>query len=328
MSPRALGLGPWAVLGSLALAAVTLTAAPAQAQETHLLIVAGVSGDEAHAKQFHGWASSVVDGAKKQGVPDANVTYLAERVELDPERIDGRSARDVVSKTLTDLAARTKPNDEVFVLLIGHGSFDGKTAAFNLPGPDLTAQDYAALLGKFGTQRIVFVNTASSSGAFVEPLRGPGRTIVAATRTGGERNETRFPAPFVEALSTEGADRDRNGRTSVFEAFEFAKQKVAASYEQGGHILTEHATLDDGSEGKLASTQFLAPPRSRSAEMATASPELKAALAERDALERQVEDLRLKKDSLASDAYEKELERLLTELALKTRAVRELEAKK
>ena len=305
-----------------------MTAAPARAQETHLVIVAGVSGDEAHAKQFHGWASSVVDGAKKHGVPDPNVTYLAERVELDPERIDGRSARDVVSKTLTDLAARTKPNDEVFVLLIGHGSFDGKTAAFNLPGPDLTAQDYAALLGKFGSQRIVFVNTASSSGAFVEPLRGPGRTIVAATRTGGERNETRFPGPFVEALSTEGADRDRNGRTSVFEAFEFAKQKVAASYEQGGHILTEHATLDDGSEGKLASTQFLAPPRSRSAEMANASPELKAALAERDALERKVEDLRLKKDSLASEAYEQELERLLTELALKTRAVRELEAKK
>ena len=114
----------------------------------------------------------------------------------------------------------------------------------------------------------------------------------------------------------------------MFEAFEYAKQKVAASYEQGGHILTEHATLDDGAEGKLASTQFLAPPRSRSAEMANASPELQGALAERDALERQVEDLRLKKDALASDAYEQELERLLTELALKTRAVRELEAKK
>ncbi len=269
-----------------------------------------------------------MDGAKKHGLPDANITYLAERTELDPARIDGRSTRDVVSKTLTDLSARTKPNDEIFVLLLGHGSFDGKTAAFNLPGPDLTAQDYAGLLGKFGAQRIVFVNTASSSGAFVEALRGPGRTIIAATRTGGERNETRFPGPFVEALEVEIADRDRNGRTSVFEAFEYAKQKVAASYEQGGHILTEHATIDDGAEGKLASTQFLAPPRSRSAEMANASPELKAAVAERDAVERQVEDLRLKKNALASDAYEQELERLLTELALKTRAVRELEAKK
>ncbi len=334
MSPWALGLGPWAVLGPwcvlgpLALALTLTTAAPAAAQETHLLVIAGVSGDEAHAKQFHGWASSVVDGAKRQGVPEANISYLAERPELDPSRIDGRSAKDVVSKTLTDLAARTAPNDEIFVLLIGHGSFDGKTAAFNLPGPDLTAQDYAGLLAKFGAQRLVFVNTASSSGAFVEALRGPGRTIVAATRTGGERNETRFPGPFVEALEGETSDRDRNGRVSVFEAFVYAKQKVAASYEQGGHILTEHATIDDGAEGKLASTQFLAPPRSRSAEMASASPELKAAVAARDGLERQVEDLRLQKDALASERYEQELERLLTELALKTRAVRELEAKK
>jgi hypothetical protein len=308
--------------------ALTLTAAPVAAQDTHLLVIAGVSGDEAHAKQFHGWASAVVDGAAKRGLPAANITYLAERTELDPARIDGRSSRDVVSKTLTDLAAGTKPNDEIFVLLIGHGSFDGKTAAFNLPGPDLTAQDYAALLAKFGAQRIVFANTASSSGAFVDVLKGPGRTIVAATRTGGERNETRFPGPFVEALESDLADRDRNGRTSVFEAFEYAKQKVAASYEQGGHILTEHATIDDGAEGKLASTQFLAPPRSRSAEMANASPELKAAVAARDAVERQVEELRLKKDALASEAYEQELERLLTDLALKTRAVRELEAKK
>jgi hypothetical protein len=62
--------------------------------------------------------------------------------------------------------------------------------------------------------------------------------------------------------------------------------------------------------------------------MANASPELKAAVAARDAVERQVEELRLKKDALASEAYEQELERLLTDLALKTRAVRELEAKK
>jgi hypothetical protein len=151
---------------------------------------------------------------------------------------------------------------------------------------------------------------------------------VTATRTGGERNETRFPGYFVEALTTVDSDRDRNGRVSIFEAFEYARQKVATSYEQGGHILTEHATLDDGSDGKLAATQFLAPPRSRSAAMAGASPELKALVSERDALERQVEDLRLKKDVMEAATYERELERLLTELALKTRAVRDLEARK
>jgi Peptidase C13 family len=301
---------------------------PAAAQDTHLIVITGVGGDEAHSTQFHKWASAVVDGVKKRGLPDANVIYLSERPDQDTARIRGRSSRDEVSKTLIGVGARANANDEIFILLIGHGSFDGKTAAFNLPGPDLTAEDYAGLLSKMKAQRIVFVNTASSSGAFLQPLKGPGRTIVAATRTGGERNETRFPGFFVEALETEEADRDRNGRVSVFEAFEFARQKVATSYEQGGHILTEHATLDDGAEGKLASTQFLAPPRSRSVEMAGASPELKGLVAEREAIERKVEDLRLRKDAMDAASYEKQLEQLLTELALKTRAIRDLEAKK
>ena len=73
-------------------------------------------------------------------------------------------------------------------------------------------------------------------GAFVS-LAGPGRIIVTATKTGGERNETRFPAFFVEAFGDEAADRDRNGRVSALEAFDYAP-RVVASYEQGGHILT------------------------------------------------------------------------------------------
>ena len=63
---------------------------------------------------------------------------------------------------LADLAAAARANDEIFVLLIGHCSFDGKTAAFNLPGPDLTADDYAKLLQRFPTQKIVFDGAGSS----------------------------------------------------------------------------------------------------------------------------------------------------------------------
>ncbi|MFL5335147.1 MAG: C13 family peptidase [Geminicoccaceae bacterium] len=113
-----------------------------------------------------------------------------------------------MTKAITDIAARCRPNDEVFILLIGHGSFDGKQAAFNLPGPDLTAGDFAELLSKLASQRVVFVNTASSSGPFVDALKGPGRTIVTATKTGGERNEPRFPAFFVEAFQHQVALAD------------------------------------------------------------------------------------------------------------------------
>lgn len=301
---------------------------PAAAQDTHVLVIAGVGGSEEHSAKFTKWAGQVVDAARKRGVADANIVYLGERTDLDAGRMKGRSTRDAVVKAFSDTAARARANDEVFILLIGHGSFDGRVAAFNLPGPDLTADEYRPLLEKLRLQRVAFINTASSSGAFLEPLAGPGRTIVTATRTGGERNEPRFAEFFVEAFTGEGADQDRNGRVSVQEAFDFAKQRVTAAYEQAGNLLSEHAALNDGAEGKLAALQFLAPPRSRSVDMANASPALRALVEQRDALEREVAELKLRKDALDPARYDEQLEKLLTDLAVTTRQIRDLEAKK
>lgn len=309
------------------LLALLLLATPAFAQDTHLLVIAGVGGDEEHVKEFNKYALTIMDAARKHGMADANITYLGENPEQSGGRMKARATRENVTKAFGDLAARAKAIDEVFIVLIGHGSFDGRLAAFNLPGPDLTADDYAMLLKKFPTQKIAFVNTASSSGAFVQALAGPARTIVAATRTGGERNETRFAQYFVEAFDADGADRDRNGRVSVQEAFDYAAQKVKAAYEQEGHIMTEHATLDDSNQGRLAATQFLAPERSRTAAAQAADPALRALLEQRDALERQVAELRLRKDSMDATQYDEQLEKLLTDLALKTRAIRDFEQK-
>ena len=44
------------------------------------------------------------------------------------------------------LAKETKADDLVFVMLIGHGSGDAAAAKFNLVGPDLTAEEWGALL--------------------------------------------------------------------------------------------------------------------------------------------------------------------------------------
>ncbi len=303
------------------------TPSQASAQDVHLLVITGVGGDAEHTTQFQKWAGATLDAAKKRGVLDANVQWLGEAPETEP-RIKARSSKDNVTKAFTDLATRARANDEIFVVLFGHGSFDGKMGAFNLPGPDLTAGDYATLLSRFPTQKIVFVNTASSSGAFLQPLAGPARTIVTATRTGGERNETRFAEFFVQALDAEEADRDRNGRASVQEAFDFAVAKTKAAYEQGGHILTEHAALDDSSQGKLAAAQYFAPERSRTAAAQNMDPALRALLERREALERQVNDLRLKKDAMDQAAYDAQLETLVTELAVTSRQIREREGRR
>jgi hypothetical protein len=215
-------------------------------------------------------------------------------------------------------------------VLFGHGSFDGRQAAFNLPGPDLTAADYARLLGALKSQRIVFVNTSSASGAFLAPLAGPGRTIVTATKTGGERNETRFPAFFVEALTSDAADRNRDGRVSIQEAFDYASAKVKESYEKQGLLMTEHAALEDGSGGALAATLGLSSDRGRAASEVAGidDPQVRALVEERQRIEQQVAALKLRKDRMEPAQYDAELETLLTSLALKTRAIKELEGRK
>jgi len=290
----------------------------AAAQQTHMLVITGVAGDEEHAKKFNQWATTFIETAKsKEGVPADNIVYLSDRA----------ATKAGVEKAFADIATRAKANDEVFVLLIGHGSFDGTTAAFNLMGPDLTADDYGRLLAKFTAQRVVFVNTSSASGAFLKPLAGPGRVIVTATKTGGERNDTDFPEFFVAAFGDASADRDRNGHVSIGEAFEYAKTKVTQAFQQKGLLLTEHATLEDGGEGRLASTIFLAQSGS-TLQVDTSDPAMRALVDERDAIDRRVADLRTHKASMPDAQYEAEMEKLLTELAVKTREIRELQARK
>lgn len=299
---------------------VLAVAARASAQQTHLLVITGVPGDDEHAQKFQKWAAAFIDAAKKKdAVPAANITSLAER----------QATRESVDKACADIAARAKPDDAVVVLLIGHGSFDGRVGAFNLPGPDLTGPDWAKLLDRFPSQHVAFVNTSSASGAFLVAVAKPGRVVVTATKTGGEKNETLFPEYFVAAFTDEAADRDHNGHVSVLEAFEHAKSKVTQAYQQKGLILTEHAAMDDGSEGRLAATIFLGIGRSDTALTVDMNdPAVRALVEQRDALDRQIAALKLKKPEMDPAQYDAEMETLLTDLALKTKALRDRQTKK
>ena len=301
----------------------------ASAQETHLIVVTGVEADAQDGVQFHKWAAALVDAAaQKAGVAGANIVYLADKPDVDRGRMRGRSTREGVSQAIADVAGRAQPRDQVFIVLLGHGSFNGRDASFNLPGPDLKAADYAKLLERLGSQRVVFVNTTGSSGGFLAPLAGPGRTIVAATKTGGERLDPLFPEYFVEALSSEAADKNRDGRVSVLEAFEYAKTKVAQVFQQRGTIVTEHAALEDGSNGALADAMFLESPRARAAAFASVTDPARRALFERrQTLEDQIAELKAGKARMDPGQYEAALEKLVTDLALTSKAIQQIEKK-
>ncbi len=314
-------------------------AAPAAAQNVHLMVIVGLAGDPEHAELFQRWASTLVDGATgRLGIPRDHVVYLSDQPEKDAKRTTGKSTQQEIQRAFGAIAKSAKEDDVVFVVLIGHGTFDGKVAKFNLPGPDMTPADFAPLLKSVPSRHVVFVDTASSSGPFLEELAGPGRTIVTATRTGAERFATLFGGYFVDALFSDSADADKNRRISVLEAFEAAKLGVARAYEQEGIMLTEHPLLDDSGDGKgvaepkpdgkvgrVAAVLSLGTPQS--AEAMPADPKMRALYDERRDLERRVEGLKLMKGGMEPARYASELEKLLTELAVKSKQIRDLEGK-
>ncbi len=322
-----------------AAALVLALAVPARAQQaSHLLVVVGLGGDLENADRFHQWAVTLVDAARNRyGLPAESVIYLGEDPARDPARIGGRSTRENIAAAVDRIAARARPGDRVFIVLIGHGASATGGARFNLPGPDLTAAEYGKLLDRLSAQSVVFVNTASASGGFVAALSGKNRTIIAATKTDSEKNQTRFGEYFVAAFAAAeaDADTDKDGRVSVLEAFLWARARTVDSYNRDGQLLTEHAVLDDNGDGKgsdapgqpggdgaLARTIFLSAPDARpSADQA--DPELRALIAQRDAIEAQVAALKASKDKMDPEKYEQDLERLLIELARVNRAVRE-----
>jgi hypothetical protein len=308
-----------------------------------LLVVVGLAGDPEHAKTFQKWGATLAEASARLGVPSERLAYLVDKPE-DPKNVTGPATRDEVTKAIEKFAKEAGPEDVVFVTLIGHGTYANGSAKFNLSGPDMAAADFNALLKKLPTKQIVFVNTTSASGPFVEELSGPGRTIVTATRNGAEQYATVFGGYFVDALTSEAADADKNKRVSVLEAFNYAKTEVARAYERAGFLATEHALLDDNGDKEGSQTPGLAgkdgkiSPDGKVASVVSfgvagdaglpSDPKVRELYLERRDLERRIEAHRLLKEGMPADKYQAELERLATALALKNREIRTAEGNK
>jgi hypothetical protein len=307
-----------------------------------LLIVVGLAGDPEHGKTFHKWGTSLAEASERLGVPKERLVYLVDAPMEGDARVTGRATRDEISKAIDGFAKQAGAEDVVFVMLIGHGSYDGRDSKFNLPGPDMAAADFNLMFKRLPTKQIVLVNASSASGPFIDGLSAPGRTIVTATRSGAEQYTTLFGGFFVDALTSEAADADKNKRVSVLEAFNFAKTEVARAYEREGLLATEHALLDDDGdkEGSATPTNTGSDPKNRDGKVAAvlslgvagddglpSDPKLRALHVERRDLERRVESLRLLKESMDPAKYSAELEKLVTAIALKTREIRTAEGK-
>jgi hypothetical protein len=287
--------------------------------QTQLVIVSGLGGEAKYTQEFGQLSGALAKAASERaGLPDSAITWLGEAGSPKSPWYRGVSTRENLDGTFQRLSSGgTAP---VVVILIGHGSGEGPETRVSLPGPDMTAADFARALARFGTRPVAFLNLASASGDMLQLLAAPSRVVMTATKSAFERNESQFARFFVDALALDGADTDKDGRVSLLEAFKFAETETKRFYENESRLATEHAQIAD--EGMLAGRFFLS---SGAAGGGPASGRLAELYRERNALDEQIQALKARKASMAAAAYEAELEKLLLALAEKSREIRGLE---
>jgi hypothetical protein len=268
------------------------------AAELHVIAVEGLGGTEEYTQRFS------EEVAKLELAAESVTTAEHMRVFAGEE-----ATEENILAHFDALAAIVNADDRVVIYLIGHGSYDGYEYKFNLPGPDLTGEQLVELLDALPSNNQLLVNTSSASGATLDALTNETRVVITATRSGSERNATRFGSSFVAALEDPAADINKNNAISAQEAFDYAARQVTDYFEFRGQLATEHPQL----KGERAARFTLA--RLEVPEPAGDDPELGLLFEQRDQLDGRIEELQLRKDELTTDEYYTQLQQLLLELA-------------
>lgn len=289
------------------------------------------------ASALHGRAAVYyVTVAGLGGEPDYQQRFTAAAKDLDKifkatettghvYTLTGAQATAVQFKeTLAAVARDAKADDDFVLVLIGHGSFDGVEYKFNLVGPDVTAGEIASMCDRIQSRRQLVVATTSASGGAIQALERPGRAVIAATKSGTEKNATVFARYWVEALQDPAADTDKSDSISAMEAFTYASSKTAAFYDSQKRLATEHAVFDDvgrgepvrdASNGQGALMSSFTILRLGANQQAANDPAKRALLAKKEDLEQKIDTLKYQKAAMDPTDYKKQLTAALLELA-------------
>jgi hypothetical protein len=273
----------------LGLAAVGVPGAAAVAQDSggnkRALIVCGLPGDSEHRTLFAGavarLASAMTDRCGFAAV-DVWLRFgdeAASEERFGPIANRGPATRSALEQDVAELRRRLKPEDALWVLVLGHGHYDGRTTHVNLPGPDIDGAALGKLFAGLAAREQVFFLTTSASGYLLRLLSAPGRVVITATEPDREVNETLFPLALADVLAAPPpeADRDRDATLSLLELYVAVVTDVLRRYAAAEEIPTEHARLDDNGDGRGSEVQArYLPPELRNPAGKDARPKAKA----------------------------------------------------
>ncbi|MBZ5661671.1 MAG: hypothetical protein LAO08_14795 [Acidobacteriia bacterium] len=302
------------MLAAVLLTCATFSVRSAQAAP-YYVTVAGLGGEPDYEQRFTALANDL-DKLFKAADANAHVTTFT----------GSNATKAHLSDTLSQIARDAKPDDSFTLILIGHGSYDGEEYKFNFPGPDISGDELAVLCNRIAAKRQLIVNTTSASGGSIGALQRAGRIVIAATKTGTEKNATVFARYWVDALRDGSADVDKNEVISALEAFQYADRKTAAFYETQKRLATEHAVIEDtgkkeavratnaeNGEGLLAGSFALL--RIGTAQKAANDPAKRALSEKKEELEQKIDTLKYQKAAMSAEDYKRQLSAALLDLA-------------
>jgi hypothetical protein len=287
-------------------------ALPARAASFYV-VVAGLGGEPDYEQRFTA-AAKDLDRVFKASGPAAHVYTLT----------GAQATASQLTAMMGEVARDAKADDDFTLILIGHGSFDGVEYKFNLVGPDVTASQIATMCDHIAARRQLIVDTTSASGGALQFLVRPGRAVIAATKSGTEKNATVFARYWVEALQDPATDTDKSDSISAMEAFTYAAKKTAAFYDSQKRLATEHAVFNDAGKGEpvreagngqgtlMASFTLL---RLGTSQQAANNPAKRALLDKKDELEQKIDTLKYQKAAMDPEDYKQQLTGALVELA-------------
>ena len=293
--------------------ALLLSASVARAA-TFYVTVAGLGGEPDYEQRF-----TAIAGELDKTFKTANGAHVYTLTGKD-------STKAHLVQIMTEIAHEAKSDDDLIVTLIGHGSFDGDEYKFNLPGPDISAAELASMCDRVAAKRQLIVNTTSASGGSVAALERPGRAVIAATKTGTEKNATVFARYWAEALEDPSTDADKSGSLSAMETFRYADRKTADFYASQKRLATEHAVFEDtghgdavrlttaeGREGALLASFTVI--RIGAAQAAMNDPAKRDLIVRKEDLEQKIDALKYQKAAMDPEDYKQQLTQLLVQLA-------------
>jgi hypothetical protein len=314
---------------ALILAFVLGAAAHAQASDRYAMIVSGASGSKEVAEQQQKWRVALAKAMRqKMQIPAYHLIVLSDqpsdgRGEGGSGQPELLATRENVDAGFAKFTRNMKRDDVLLVVLLGHSTFDGVDAKFNLVGPDLEANDWQRFVSNL-PGRVVFVNTTGASAPFLQRLAGAGRVIITATDNPAQRYDTIFPEFFSQAFDAPEADLDKDGRISIWEAFAYASAKVKVYYRQRGQLSVERPVLDDtgdgvgkdaselGPDGAVASRTFL---DAGSDPVVDTSPALSELINRRNTMEGEFDELKRRREFMPAGDYEKQRDLLLIDIS-------------